>query len=106
MSTAAQVMAAMNSYMLPHGTRCSASPLVGTEVICRASPAHVSRNAARTHGPDGQSDWLGTASAGSGRRRPPDPVGSSPRAATPSAAPPAAPVLLAPAPPRATRAPA
>src|SRR6266436_5996113 len=60
-------MAAMNSYMLPQGTRCSASPLVVTAVMCRASPAQVSRKAARSHGPCGHGDRVAPATAGSRR---------------------------------------
>jgi len=81
----------MNSYMLPQGTRCSASPLVVTAVMCRASPAQVSRKAARSHGPCGHGDRPAPATAGSrrpalpGRNRPlPLPAASS------AAAPPAA----------------
>src|SRR5262245_30363166 len=51
--TAAQVMAVTNSYMLPHGTRCSDSPRVRTPRLWRTSPSTVSTSAARTHGPAG-----------------------------------------------------
>src|SRR5712691_11590432 len=107
--TAAQVMAAMNSYMLPHGTRSSARPLLATEVMWNASPAQVSRNAPRSHVPSGHSDGLAVVSAGSGRPpraepdgRPPGPAAPAAPGAAPSAASPATmslvPALLVPTP--------
>src|SRR5215469_4052407 len=46
-------MAVTNSYMLPHGTRCSDSPRVRTPRMWVARPSTVSTSAARTHGPAG-----------------------------------------------------
>ena len=40
-----------NSYMSPHGTRCTASPRVITPAMCRASPAVVRMRAVRTRRP-------------------------------------------------------
>ncbi len=51
--TAMQVNAVMNSYMLPHGTRCSASPRVTMPRMCAASPSTVSASAARSQSPAG-----------------------------------------------------
>src|SRR5215472_14574806 len=48
------VKAAMNSYMLPHGTRSSAMPRVKIAATCTATPTHVSENASRSQKPDGQ----------------------------------------------------
>src|SRR5580700_1914325 len=48
---ATQVSAVTNSYMLPHGARCTASPLVTTATVCATTPAALSAMAARTHGP-------------------------------------------------------
>src|SRR5215469_8319815 len=52
--TAMHVNAPMNSYMLPHGTRSSASPRVRTASTCRTTPVHVRPNAIRSQKPDGQ----------------------------------------------------
>src|SRR5579863_4267179 len=48
---ATQVSAVMNSYMSPHGARCTASPLVVTAITCAPMPSALSVAAARTHGP-------------------------------------------------------
>src|SRR5215475_3828466 len=48
-----QVNAAMNSYMLPHGVRCSATPLVTIASRCAVSPRQVSPNASRSQNPVG-----------------------------------------------------
>src|SRR5580692_7438986 len=48
---ATQVSAVTNSYMLPHGARCTASPLVPTATVCATTPAALSAMAAWTHGP-------------------------------------------------------
>ena len=40
-----------NSYMSPHGTRCTARPRVITPVMCRARPAVVRMSAIRTRRP-------------------------------------------------------
>ena len=40
-----------NSYMSPHGTRCTASPRVTTPMMCRARPAVVRMRAIRTRRP-------------------------------------------------------
>src|SRR5580692_11458144 len=44
-----------NSYMSPHGTRCTARPRVTTPVRCRATPAVVRTRAIRTRRPGGTS---------------------------------------------------
>src|SRR5262245_39967810 len=51
--TVAHVIAMTNSYMLPHGTRGSASPRVTMPRIWVTSPITVRASAARTHGPAG-----------------------------------------------------
>src|SRR5215813_5997685 len=51
--TAAHVIAMTNSYMLPHGTRCSAIPRVTMPRTCVTSPITLTASAARTHGPAG-----------------------------------------------------
>src|ERR1019366_4546267 len=51
--TAMQVIAVMNSYMLPHGTRCSEMPRVRMPVTWAARPMQVSVNASRTQNPAG-----------------------------------------------------
>src|ERR1700733_15104227 len=48
---ATQVSAVMNSYMSPHGARCTASPLVVTATTWARMPSALSVAAARTHGP-------------------------------------------------------
>jgi hypothetical protein len=52
-STAMHVNAAMNSYMLPHGTRSSASPRVVTAMSWDTSPTQVRPNAVRSQKPVG-----------------------------------------------------
>src|SRR5690349_7169022 len=42
-------MAVTNSYMLPHGMRCSDSPRVTIPSTCVASPTAVNASAARIH---------------------------------------------------------
>src|ERR1035441_10975088 len=54
--TAMQVIAVMNSYMLPHGTRCSEMPRVRMPVTWAARPMQVSVNASRTQNPAGRRD--------------------------------------------------
>src|SRR6201981_1155441 len=46
-------MAVTNSYMLPHGTRCSESPRVRIPRMWVMSPSTVRASAARIHGPAG-----------------------------------------------------
>src|SRR5690348_6624537 len=46
-------MAVTNSYMLPHGTRCSESPRVRIPRMWVTSPSTVRASAARIHGPAG-----------------------------------------------------
>src|SRR6516225_1005847 len=46
-------MAVTNSYMLPHGTRCSDSPRVRIPRMWVMSPSTVRASAARIHGPAG-----------------------------------------------------
>src|ERR1700691_5743838 len=48
---ATHVSAVMNSYMSPHGARCTANPLVVTAITCARMPTALSVAAARTHGP-------------------------------------------------------
>src|SRR5215469_16984669 len=48
---AMQVSAVTNSYMLPQGARCTASPLVTTATVCATTPTAASAMAAWTHGP-------------------------------------------------------
>src|SRR5207244_2946753 len=65
--TAAQVIAMTNSYMLPHGTRCSAIPRVRMPRTWVARPITVRPSAARTQGPAGAPparQRLGAASTG------------------------------------------
>src|SRR5579875_410162 len=64
-STAMQEIATTNSYMLPHGTRCTASPRVTTFSTCAARPTAASVTAARTHRP--ASLKAGLAEPGAGR---------------------------------------
>src|SRR6516162_10972789 len=88
--TAAQVIAMTNSYMLPHGTRCSAMPRVTMPRIWVARPITVSASAARIHGPAGAPparQRLGAATAG------PAPPPAAPWAAAPAC--PASPVSVA-----------
>ena len=59
-----QVNAAMNSYMLPHGVRCSASPRVRMASTWPVTPMQVRPNASRSQKPDGH-----RAAAGARRRR-------------------------------------
>src|ERR1700722_13738873 len=51
--TATQVTAVTNSYMSPHGTRCTASPRVVTPITWAASPRTFSARATRTQAPAG-----------------------------------------------------
>ena len=71
-------MAAMNSYMLPHGTRCSARPLLATEHDLEATPTQVSTNAARSHGPCGPQRGLAAVAAARAGRGAPSQAGSRP----------------------------
>src|SRR6516164_7618997 len=48
---ATQVSAVTNSYMLPQGARCTASPLVTTAIVCATTPTAASAMAAWTHRP-------------------------------------------------------
>src|SRR5580693_3085382 len=48
---ATQVSAVTNSYMLPQGARCTASPLVTTATTCASTPTVLSAMAACTQGP-------------------------------------------------------
>src|SRR5271163_3575583 len=48
---ATQVSAVTNSYMLPQGARCTASPLVTTATVCATTPTALSAMAAWTHRP-------------------------------------------------------
>src|SRR5271170_2869887 len=48
---ATQVSAVTNSYMLPHGARCTASPLVTTAAVCATTPTALSARAVCTHRP-------------------------------------------------------
>ena len=48
-----QVNAAMNSYMLPHGVRCSASPRARIASTWPVTPTQVRLNANRSQKPDG-----------------------------------------------------
>src|SRR5580704_8593599 len=48
---ATQVSAVTNSYMLPQGARCTASPLVTTATVCATTPAALSAMAVCTHRP-------------------------------------------------------
>src|SRR5215469_11310976 len=48
---ATQVSAVTNSYMLPQGARCTASPLVTTAVRCAATATTLSVMATRIQGP-------------------------------------------------------
>src|SRR5215470_6837332 len=48
---ATQVSAVTNSYMLPQGARCTASPLVTTATVWATTPTAASAMAAWTHGP-------------------------------------------------------
>src|SRR6185437_6644389 len=48
---ATQVSAVTNSYMLPHGARCTANPRVTTATRCARMPTALSVTAARTQGP-------------------------------------------------------
>src|ERR1035438_426790 len=84
--TATQVTDVTNSYMSPHGTRCTASPRVVTPMTCAASPSMFSTRAARTQDPVGSLEprlrppW--TTAAGSRGARPvapgPDPADPDP----------------------------
>ena len=47
-STATQVTAMTNSYMSPHGTRCTARPRMTTPAMCAMTPSTVSPSPART----------------------------------------------------------
>jgi hypothetical protein len=49
--TATQVTVVTNSYMSPHGTRCTASPRVTTPRMCAASPRTVRTMATWTQRP-------------------------------------------------------
>src|ERR1022692_2613302 len=62
--TAMQLMAIMNSYMLPHGTRCSDSPRVRMPVTCVARPTQVSANAVRIQRPGRSGSGNGPAAKG------------------------------------------
>src|SRR5271170_6635275 len=48
---ATQVSAVTNSYMLPQGARCTASPLVTTATVCATTPTALSARAACTQRP-------------------------------------------------------
>src|SRR5713226_2397369 len=87
--TATQVTEVTNSYMSPHGTRCTASPRMTTPRKCAATPKTVSAMAARTH-------WLAGASAERPGPAEPDPAEPDP-AGPPAAAAPGA-TASAPAP--------
>src|ERR1700751_3557234 len=51
-----QVSAVMNSYMLPHGARCTASPRVTIAITCASMPSALSDTATRIHGPASHMD--------------------------------------------------
>src|ERR1700722_898739 len=112
---ATQVSAVMNSYMSPHGARCTASPLVVTATTCARMPSALSVAAARTHGPASAIERstpagrAGRAAAAPARAAPaaapagPDAVASGPDApasdvseSDPSSTAPAAPAEVAP----------
>src|ERR1039457_6519351 len=71
---ATQVTDVTNSYMSPHGTRCTASPRVVTPMTCAASPSALSTRAARTQDPVGSQEP---------RLRPPWPAEAGSRSAYP-----------------------
>src|ERR1700685_2971435 len=93
-----QVIAARNSYMLPHGTRCSARPRVRIADTWKVAPTQVRANAVRTQSPDGQRPaaglpgtagggpgrvgWAGTTTAGTATAGPPAPTATSSGAST------------------------
>src|SRR5487761_69875 len=56
-TAATQVSAVMNSYMLPQGARCTASPRVTTATTWASAPSALNPTAARTHGPAAQMAW-------------------------------------------------
>src|SRR5579859_2051006 len=97
-STATQVRAVTNSYMLPQGARCTASPRVITAVVCAATPIEPSSTAAITQRPAARmARNAGTFSSGMEPATPPPPAGAtgipgapgapgSPGAAVPAAA--------------------
>src|SRR5690242_9783932 len=75
-----QVRAVTNSYMLPQGARCTASPRVITAVVCAATPSELSSTAATTQPPASLiARNAGTASSG-----------MAPSAGPPAVGPPAA----------------
>jgi len=79
-----------NSYMLPHGTRCSAIPRVTMPSTCVPSPTTVRPSAARIHGPAGKPPArhrLGGITAGVPTALPP-PVWSGTTASPPLVVPP------------------
>src|ERR1035441_2672882 len=71
---ATQVTDVTNSYMSPHGTRCTASPRVVTPMTCAASPSAFSTSATRTQDPAGSQEP---------RLRPPWPAEAGSRGAYP-----------------------
>src|SRR6185437_16068762 len=75
-----QVRAVTNSYMLPQGARCTASPRVITAVVWAATPSELSSTAATTQRPASLiARNAGTAS--SGRALSAGPPADGPRAA-------------------------
>src|SRR5689334_7859679 len=88
----------MNSYMLPHGARWTASPRVTTATRCATMPSALNVTAARTQGPASQMAFMAPARGAGAFPVPPGETAGAADSADPAVEPAPAPPLAAPAP--------